>query len=1551
MSTDQNVLIPIKLDAFILNNTVCDGGHGKAKIAPITQPNYTFLRLDKSWLQPDISYNVDLHSVSGAKVNSRITDLGTGNPRENRRGVYLHWTIPRIYRSGVTDAEKKNAESGALPDYPEAPSRWLVVRHIEDMSKVEPAAARSAMEPLAAWVVESDRCRAIDGPRNGKGEHNEPLNILPGDTDLQVDVAPFVDATSKNVEGSILEKQAEIFIGEKISASNWTETAIEGQDDTKKRVGLRLMGSSNELFPDFQPHCSNVFSIVDNFYFGEDKVTKAALYATSVQASYYVIGWNSKASADIFGLRSKGRQARFNELNMKIKGFQNEADPMKAYPREIFDWFNFPNGDKEVMTRSVCHGAMYGVSWDLNLAPKNILADKFAKVLAETQPVAIGTTPMDAIMAYAGAHEGIKGEEKGRIEAALKRLEAILLSRDDGVEAHMQATDMLYNWNYSRFDGGDCFFAAASGDQTKIEPGQDPDAKKKETLKLSPEKQATLSKLNRLSRLRDAAKRRLKEQQWSAFSLWWQVVTKAKNNADAKSPLKQIATVVSTLEKCIKDSQDEITRLLGGVKTSDALPPTPPNEPTKNQVKDFEPGVLDPFKQQRDPTLLVGGIQSGWEVDYLLRLLVRLDCQVVPAAVDDSPSLKAFFDQFVDKKMPDFMRTTVKELLREFMTLKDRRQAKDDGHPAQPSMLQEQGLMNPADFKPFGDDWHLYINSEPERPDVKSEIPLYHDKLGRSYNKIYKKDGPVDKVTNEGVWRDLWNDTQPWFPLFLEWEVEYYHIKHDDWDLTKSRWWVNEGAKLHYNIRDGTDLAKKYHETKDRRAFSGRVLILPQPSFTLETKVTQLLTDTLPSELDKMLGEEEREYLVKNLNKLQFLSSPLSGFNSHLQTVDQGNHVKPSLRDPNDGSIIFIKEAERVDAGFDKNAMKLMDLETDVTPYGGMKKPVDGENGPSSFKPVTHGQFKLTKVNVIDKFGQVINLLDPRPIPYNPKPEDIPRAWPCLSDWYSPGAKPSHNNGDGKPVPNTVEEAPISNDAKHEAQCEFAQVPPQINQPARLNASWVIPSQTAKKNIANHSPPLEFESKAGPTPPPSSPFWRAASEWDSPIWGWVVVNYANYGLQFFLPSGAFYREVRAGGPDGAMTSPDWLPFAEPDKPSERGGAEDGGPMAKQLARLIETIASNRGYLKAFIAMVNTATASTGTSAPSAYSEFKSALIGKPLALVNMGFSLELSQPALTSQLLKDGKGEKKLYKDLATRKTPGPGCEKNDVYDSQYYRFPVQLGDGERGFDGLVCYFKPKMSDLQIGDALDLGMMYTHFGPDYKYFQAELAKVTPSSEINIAGSGDVDDPYKYVTTIGRDNHPKLPPYYIDPVVDPQMGISINAQDYEYLTNGQLAAFGAIIDPFSAVHAYSGVLPVKELFLPDWTWQGPIQQISAFFHAGPVLVTWDVPKFDPENKLTQGKLVPKVVDKKKGEHGVALPGGSLGQWTWLQPYMEDSKGGKSAGQVEALEVGDGVPIGEPLEKFMPVAVDLVDDMAHLERGPYTALEGYLQMASGAVQEKQ
>lgn len=57
MSEELNstLSVPMKLDAFVFNEQVCSGGENgddmRAKVAPITQPNYTFLRLHDSLIQ------------------------------------------------------------------------------------------------------------------------------------------------------------------------------------------------------------------------------------------------------------------------------------------------------------------------------------------------------------------------------------------------------------------------------------------------------------------------------------------------------------------------------------------------------------------------------------------------------------------------------------------------------------------------------------------------------------------------------------------------------------------------------------------------------------------------------------------------------------------------------------------------------------------------------------------------------------------------------------------------------------------------------------------------------------------------------------------------------------------------------------------------------------------------------------------------------------------------------------------------------------------------------------------------------------------------------------------------------------------------------------------------------------------------------------------------------------------------------------------------------------------------------------------------------------
>lgn len=506
-------------------------------------------------------------------------------------------------------------------------------------------------------------------------------------------------------------------------------------------------------------------------------------------------------------------------------------------------------------------------------------------------------------------------------------------------------------------------------------------------------------------------------------------------------------------------------------------------------------------------------------------------------------------------------------------------------------------------------------------------------------------------------------------------------------------------------------------------------------------------------------------------------------------------------------------------------------------------------------------------------------------------------------------------------------------------ECEFVQVPPQTNQSARMNACWVVPAE--KEIIASPAPPdSDPKSKSQRLPSslddnndddskPPAPFWRATHDWESPIWGWVVVNHTNYGLQFFLPSGAFYREVRCGDPTGALASPEWLPFQKADALDgpNRGRTADGSVAARQLAQLVQTVATTEGYLLQFMAMLMV---SADTETPNAYSEFQTAFISKPFALVNTGWSLELATPAQEKSLVGDSVVDKTLYQSSVTRAGPGlGGGDLNHEYDAKDYRLPVKLGGQGYGLDGLVAYFKPLKSPKD-GDALDLSKLYTHFPPHTTRFDVEISNLSRDSNATNATDIKTDD---IIVQISPSNYPRLTPYYIDPT-------NTTHSDHIDISNEQLCVFGAIVDPFLPVHGFSGILPIKELMLPKWVWQMAMENLSAFFHAGPVLVASDVPDFDASRQLARDKLPPKA-DDNKHEAGVSLPSGSLGEWAWLQPYSGMPQDGKNPeSSTSATDVA-----GDRL----PYSIDPVDKMAHLERGPYTALEGYLKIGPRAGKE--
>ncbi|MCJ1385953.1 hypothetical protein MMC17_009078 [Xylographa soralifera] len=667
-----------------------------------------------------------------------------------------------------------------------------------------------------------------------------------------------------------------------------------------------------------------------------------------------------------------------------------------------------------------------------------------------------------------------------------------------------------------------------------------------------------------------------------------------------------------------------------------------------------------------------------------------------------------------------------------------------------------------------------------------------------------------------------WGDRNPFVPLFIEWESIYYHVDFNKWDVEVRPSPVGHPSKqVRYGIN--VDLSQDTASREDARVLSGRVLVLPQPVFNLEAIVLQVLEETPP---DMKLTPQQILDVKNTIRKMKFISAPLSGLTNHLLTRCEGAHVKPSVRSQGQTLVPLKAASDGLKlALIDPNAIELMEGETALTPYGNL---LDfGKEGYPGipFKGVTHGQMFFTKINIIDKFGQAVCLPPPKPRLRHDAGPPTSDIYPCLSDYLAPDIfNGKQNTVYPSGPPPKLGDWPL---------CQYMLLTPSINQDARINASFLLRDPLTDGGFSA---------------------WREASDYEQPIFGWIIINYADYGLQFFLPDGSFYREIRMGGVHGVDISAKWIPFDPP-----KGGPS--GQINMQLDNLINLFAAaddpkntaNVDYLQSFFDMINGAIQDMPYP-PSEYSGFANAIVGKPLALVNVGWSIELSQPAIKAQ---------NTYGNHPT----------NSQADLENYKFPLKIGDNERIFDGVVGYYITKNST--DNNPTDWSKLFTYFEP----------KVAT-------------DHFK---PISPETFPKVSPYWLDPLETPNV---TSATAAKYLITTML------MDPYTAIHAYSPILPTKALQLPSWSVQTAFDKMSAFFRLGPSLLANDVPQ---------------TLDlSKAADVTVRLPiSGRKGMWNWLQPYAQDG--------------ADAPP------KFGSMVVEEDQGKVHYAPAPYTFVEGYLQLA--------
>ena len=316
-------------------------------------------------------------------------------------------------------------------------------------------------------------------------------------------------------------------------------------------------------------------------------------------------------------------------------------------------------------------------------------------------------------------------------------------------------------------------------------------------------------------------------------------------------------------------------------------------------------------------------------------------------------------------------------------------------------------------------------------------------------------------------------------------------------------------------------------------------------------------------------------------------------------------------------------------AGLTPQDFQDMDTATATTPFATVTSIPTDVSKFSPFKPCTHGQFRFTKLKLVDKFGQVDEGV--RSVIDNNGSVSQTPLFPCLGDSYS--------------VQEVKQDQANTVIPRKDNLNTFVQLPPSINQHARVNASF-----------------LTLDGKG----------WRQNQEWESPVRGWLVIDYANASIQIFSTDGNFVREY--GVVSGQISK---RPFPD----SQSASANLDTFMVQLLARF-----EKEGYLYRFFQNI-TRTIEATQASPSQYAESMLSILGKPLALTTFGFSMQLALPALTNQ------------STVPTTATPSLGS----VLD---YTFPVKLGDKDNVFDGLFGTFSPK------GDSFDFDNFKCYHDPD-----------------------------------------------------------------------------------------------------------------------------------------------------------------------------------------------------------------------------------------------
>jgi len=479
---------------------------------------------------------------------------------------------PGVYLAWTLPEALRHAPDGS--GFPPVPNRWLIVR----TSGADPRTAN-------AWVLESD-C-----PFTSKVTTSDSAQSSMYLVDPELIAAwkrsadPIRKATSLDPVSTDIQVAK---IGVAFPLSGWNE-----RDATT--TFLTAVAPSNPLFATYVAHNLGVFSFWDDCA-GLDDAT----------LSYFVLGWYSDPTKDI--VAGGASDARLKELGWSVHG-----------------------GSSGTTTRSVCHGAAFGVPWSRSGAPP---ADDPLQAIRDSGKldVGIGNTSIDALTALIAKQLG--DPRKAELLRAFQYDALDALNQPDG--AALLADTIRQAAFGSRPGGYTWTIVDSAGDGTTV-------------VTPSPSEQAWLSTLNRDQAALDDALAQLWALQREVHALWLKRgflsdAANTLNPPDGISDLSALTAFKAQLADALDTTRSgsPIARLVAQFAQVQALRgrvPQPDRTGTTNAHEALQSGIREfAAKKRLDPsrTLKMKAAPRYWRTSdpVVIRLRRRIADRAVPRRPD-----------------------------------------------------------------------------------------------------------------------------------------------------------------------------------------------------------------------------------------------------------------------------------------------------------------------------------------------------------------------------------------------------------------------------------------------------------------------------------------------------------------------------------------------------------------------------------------------------------------------------------------------------------------------------------------------------------------------------------------------------------------------------------------------------------------------------------------------------------------------------------------------------------------------------------------------------